>query len=69
MTPANLECPFCAIDPVKLTMPIRDKPVAASPWQNAFAERLMGHCRECVDHLIVLGGASASDPAILCALL
>jgi transposase InsO family protein len=34
---------------------IRDKPIApASPWQNAFAERLIGSIRrECVDHIIV----------------
>src|SRR6204780_376128 len=38
-------------------MGIRDKPItSASPWQNAFAERLIGSIRrECVDHLIVLG--------------
>ena len=36
---------------------IRDKPIApASPWQNGFAERLIGSIRrECVDHIIVLG--------------
>ena len=40
-------------------MGIRDKPMApASPWQNAFAERLIGSIRrECVDHIIVLGEA------------
>jgi transposase InsO family protein len=40
-------------------MGIRDKPIApASPWQNGFAERLIGSiCRECVDHIIVLGEA------------
>jgi hypothetical protein len=40
-------------------MGIRDKPVApASPWQNGFAERLIGSIRrECVDHIIVLGEA------------
>jgi len=34
-----------------------DKPTApASPWQNGFAERLIGSIRrECVDHIIVLG--------------
>jgi transposase InsO family protein len=39
-------------------MGIRDKPTApASPWQNGFAERLIGLIRrECVDHIIVLGG-------------
>ena len=38
---------------------IRDKPTApASPWQNGFAERLIGSIRrECVDHFIVLGEA------------
>jgi transposase InsO family protein len=38
-------------------MGIRDKPIApASPWQNGFAERLIGSIRrECVDHFIVLG--------------
>src|SRR6478672_2002965 len=38
-------------------MGIRDKPTApASPWQNGFAERLVGSIRhECVDHIIVLG--------------
>ena len=40
-------------------MGIRDKPTApASPWQNAYAERLIGTVRrECVDHFIVLGEA------------
>lgn len=38
-------------------MGIRDKPTApASPWQNGFAERLIGSIRrECLDHFIVLG--------------
>jgi transposase InsO family protein len=38
-------------------MGIRDKPITpASPWQNGFAERLIGSIRrECVDHIIVLG--------------
>jgi Integrase core domain len=37
----------------------RDKPIApSSPWQNGFAERLIGSIhRECVDHIIVLGEA------------
>src|SRR5258708_13399616 len=37
-------------------MGIRDKPIApASPWQNGFAERLIGSIRrECLDHVIVL---------------
>ena len=35
------------------------QPIApASPWQKAFAERLIGSIRrECVDHIIVLGEA------------
>jgi len=40
-------------------MGIRDKPTApAAPWQNGFAERLIGSIRrECLDHIIVLGEA------------
>src|SRR5712664_476126 len=36
---------------------IQDKPTApASPWQNGFAERLIGSIRrECLDHVIVWG--------------
>jgi transposase InsO family protein len=39
------------------TMGIRDKPTApASPWQNSFAERLIGSIRrECVDHFVIFG--------------
>ena len=38
-------------------MGIRDKPIAAgSPWQNGFAERLIGSIRrECTDHIIAVG--------------
>src|SRR6476660_7359218 len=40
-------------------MGIRDKPIAPrSPWQNGFAERLIGSIRrECVDNVIALGEA------------
>jgi transposase InsO family protein len=40
-------------------MGIRDKPIApASPWQNSFAERLIGSIRrECVDHIVILDEA------------
>jgi len=40
-------------------MGIRDKPTApASPWQNGFAERLIGSIRrECIDHILVLSEA------------
>jgi transposase InsO family protein len=40
-------------------MGIRDKPTSpASPWQNGFAERLIGSIRrECVDHIVVFGEA------------
>src|SRR5450830_927874 len=40
-------------------MGIRDKPIApASPWQNGFAERLIGSIRRaCLDHVIVLDEA------------
>jgi transposase InsO family protein len=38
-------------------MGIRDKPIApGSPWQNCFAERLIGSIRrECTDHVVALG--------------
>jgi transposase InsO family protein len=38
-------------------MGIRDKPTARrSPWQNGYAERLIGSIRrECLDHVIVFG--------------
>jgi transposase InsO family protein len=40
-------------------MGIRDKPIAPGPpWQNGFAERLIGSIRrECVDHFVVLSEA------------
>jgi transposase InsO family protein len=40
-------------------MGIRDRPIArGSPWQNGFAERLIGSIRrECLDHIIVVGEA------------
>src|ERR1700730_18835411 len=40
-------------------MGIRAKPIApASPWQNGFAERLIGSIRhECLDHVIIRGEA------------
>jgi len=38
-------------------MGIRDRPIAArSPWQNGYAERLIGSIRrECLDHVVVFG--------------
>jgi transposase InsO family protein len=40
-------------------MGTRDKPTApASPWQNDFAERLIGSIRrECLDQVVILGEA------------
>jgi transposase InsO family protein len=40
-------------------MGIRDKPIGAgSPWQNGYAERLIGTIRrECLDHIITFGEA------------
>jgi transposase InsO family protein len=36
---------------------IRDRPTSPrSPWQNAYAERLIGSIRrECLDHIVVFG--------------
>jgi transposase InsO family protein len=36
---------------------IRDRPIfARSPWQNAYAERLIGSIRrECIDHIVIFG--------------
>jgi transposase InsO family protein len=36
---------------------IRDRPIAPrSPWQNSYAERLIGSIRrECLDHVVVIG--------------
>jgi transposase InsO family protein len=50
-------------------MGIRDKPTApASPWQNGYAERLIGSIRrECVDHIIVLGEAHLRRTLKCCA--
>jgi transposase InsO family protein len=38
-------------------MGIRDRPASPrSPWQNGFAERLIGSIRrECLDHVVVFG--------------
>jgi len=38
-------------------MGIRDRPIAPrSPWQNGYAERLIGSIRrECIDHVIIFG--------------
>jgi transposase InsO family protein len=35
---------------------IRDRPTCRSPWQNAYAERLIGSIRrECIDHVVLCG--------------
>jgi transposase InsO family protein len=36
---------------------IRDRPTSPrSPWQNAYAEQLIGSiCRECIDHIVIFG--------------
>jgi transposase InsO family protein len=52
-------------------MGIRDKPIApASPWQNGFAERLIGNpARVCGSYRGLGRGAFAPDLASLCSLL
>ena len=44
-------------------MGIRDQPISAcSPWQNGYAERLIGSIRrECLDHVVVFGEAHLRD--------
>jgi hypothetical protein len=39
------------------TMGIRDRPISPrSPWQNPYAERLIGTLRrDCLDHVLILG--------------
>ena len=53
------DCVYGAATRRLRAMGIRDKPIASgSPWQNGFAERLIGLIRrECIDHVIVLGEA------------
>jgi hypothetical protein len=54
------DCIYGAVVTRRLrAMGVRDRPIKpASPWQNGFAERLIGSIRrECVDHVIVLGEA------------
>ena len=38
-------------------MGIRDRPISpGSPWQNGYAERLIGTLRrECLDHVVIFG--------------
>ena len=47
-------------------MGIRDKSIAAgSPWQNSFAEQLIGTIRrDCVDHIVVLGETQSCESMI-----
>ena len=54
------DCIYATIVTRRLhAMGIRDKPTApASPWQNGFAERLIGSIRrECLNHIVVSGEA------------
>jgi transposase InsO family protein len=43
-------------------MGIRDQPTPPrSPWQNGYAERLIGSMRrECLDHVVVFGECATS---------
>jgi len=47
----------CAERDPRLSRELRDRPTSPrSPWQNAYAERLIGSIRrECVDHIVVVG--------------
>jgi len=62
------DCAFWSIVRQRLrAMGIRDKPIAPhSPWQNGYAERLIGFIRrECLDHIIVVGEAHPA-PNLMC---
>jgi len=51
------DCAFGEIFKLRLhAMGVRDRPTAPhSPWQNAYAERLIGSIRrDCLDHLIIV---------------
>jgi transposase InsO family protein len=47
-------------------MGIRDRPTSPrSPWQNGYAERLIGSIRrECVDHVVVFGERQLRHPLL-----
>ena len=51
------DSPECDVVVVVREQKLVLKPIApASPWQNSFAERLIGSIRrECLDYIIVLG--------------
>ena len=48
---------WCILRPTCSATAIRDRPTSPrSPWQNGYAERLVGLIRrECIDHVIVFG--------------
>jgi transposase InsO family protein len=50
-------------------MGIRDHPTAPrTPWQNGYAERLIGSIRrECLDHIVVFGEAHLRQILAACA--
>jgi hypothetical protein len=52
-------------------MGIRDRPTALrSPWQNAYAERLIGSIgRDCLDHLIIVDERDLQSATRLCPVL
>ena len=52
------DCAYGDVFPRRLrAMGIRDRPIAPrSPWQNGYAERLIGSIRrDCLDHVVVFG--------------
>jgi hypothetical protein len=54
-TPSQGDWRWLSIRPAALG--VRDRPTAArSPWQNGYAERLIGSIRrDCLDHFVVFG--------------
>jgi transposase InsO family protein len=49
-------------------MGIRDRPISpGSPWQNGYAERLIGSVRECLDRVLIFGEAHLRQILTMCA--
>jgi Integrase core domain len=49
-------CGACGLTTVVIGIGGRDRPISPqSPWQNGYAERLIGTRRECLDQMVIFG--------------